>query len=446
MVLSGKTSRRAVLAGMMAASATGLSAPAGAKGRASDNRLWYRQPAARWEEALPVGNGRLGAMVFGRTGQERLQLNEDTLWSGGPYTPDSPEALAALPDVRRLIAEGRYKEATDLASAKMMARPLSQMAYGTLGDLLLNFDEAFVPSQYERELDLETAIASVSYRTASGAIRREVFASAPDQVVVVQLEAKGGRLGFDLAYRGPRELKYTAANYSGSATNLATDTATDWMQHEDLGKNGDDIRIRADGTNVWLITGRNAASHGIPADLTFALRVQAVSDGQVSVSDSTFSVRGASTATLLISAATSYVNFRDTSGDSVTIVRRQGEAAAPKSYAQLRRDHIRDYQALFAGFTVDLGLGINADLPSDQRIVAAEATDDPSLAALYLQYARYLLISSSRPGTQPANLQGIWNEGTNPPWGSKYTININTEMNYWLARPVCHPASSLCCA
>jgi len=434
MVLSGKTSRRAVLAGMVAASAAVVSAPAGAKGRVSDNRLWYRQPAARWEEALPIGNGRLGAMVFGRTGQERLQLNEDTLWSGGPYTPDSPEALAALPEVRKLIADGLYKEATDLAAAKMMARPLSQMAYGTLGDLLLNFDEAVVPSQYERELDLETAIAGVSYRTSSGAIRREVFASAPDQVLVVRLEAEGKRLGFDLAYRGPRELKYTAANYSGSATSLTTEHAPDWGQHEEPGTNVD-VHIEPDGPQAWLITGRNVASQGIPGALTFALRIEIVSDGQVSVSDSAFSVRGAGHATLLISAATSYVNFRDTSGDPVAIVRRQGEAALRKSYKQLRRDHIEDYQALFGGFTVDLGRGASADLPTDQRIVAAEAADDPALAALYLQYARYLLISSSRPGTQPANLQGIWNEGTNPPWGSKYTININTEMNYWLAGP-----------
>jgi alpha-L-fucosidase 2 len=336
--------------------------------------------------------------------------------------------------VRKLIAEGRYKEATDLASVKMMARPLSQMAYGTLGDLLLTFDGHPVPDQYERELDLETAIAGVSYRTSSGKIRREVFASAPDQVVVVRLEAKSQRLGFDLAYRGPRELKYTAANYSGSATNLTANHATDWAQQEAPGTNGEDIRIVSDGPQAWLITGRNTASQGIPTALTFALRVQVITDGQVAVSDSHFSVKGARTATLLISAATSYVNFHDTSGDPVAIVRRQGEAAARKSYAQLRRVHVREYQALFGGFAVDLGPGAT-NLPTDQRIIASESADDPTLAALYLQYGRYLLISSSRPGTQPANLQGIWNEGINPPWGSKYTININTEMNYWLAGP-----------
>ncbi|MGN6363156.1 glycoside hydrolase family 95 protein [Asticcacaulis taihuensis] len=433
MVLPNGPSRRAVISGVAALSLA-PTLPAAAGGQAGPNRLWYRQPAARWEEALPVGNGRLGAMVFGRTGQERLQLNEDTLWSGGPYTPDSPEALTALPEVRKLIAEGQYKEATDLAGAKMMARPLSQMAYGTLGDLLLTFDGQPVPDQYERDLDLETAIAGVSYQTPDGKIRREVFASAPNQVVVVRLEGKGGRLGFDLAYRGPRELKYTAANYSGSATNLTANHVTDWAQKEDLGANGEDIRTVPDGPQAWLITGRNTASQGIPAALTFALRVQVITDGQVAVSDTHFSVQDARTATLLISAATSYVNFRDTSGDPVAIVRRHGEAAARKSYAQLRRDHLRDYQALFGGFAVDLGPGATT-LPTDQRIIASESADDPALAALYLQYGRYLLISSSRPDTQPANLQGIWNEGINPPWGSKYTININTEMNYWLAGP-----------
>ncbi|HTM82296.1 glycoside hydrolase family 95 protein [Asticcacaulis sp.] len=432
MAYSNRPSRRVVLSGMTALSLA-PALPAAAGGKSNPNRLWYRQPASRWEEALPIGNGRLGVMVFGRTGQERLQLNEDTLWSGGPYTPDSPEALAALPEVRRLIAEGRYKEATDLAGAKMMARPLSQMAYGTLGDLLLTFDDQAVPSPYERHLDLETAIAGVSYTTPSGTISREVFASAPDQVVVVRLEAKGRRLGFDLAYRGPQEVKYTAANFSGSATSLEP-AAPDWAQREAVGTNGQDIRIRQDGPQAWLITGRNNSSQGIPAGLTFAMRVQVITDGQVSASDSHFSIKGARTATLLISAATSYVNFRDTSGEPIAIVRRQGEAAARKSYAQLRQAHIKDYMALFGSFTVDLGGGAT-DLPTDQRIVASENADDPALAALYLQYARYLLISSSRPGTQPANLQGIWNASTNPPWGSKYTININTEMNYWLAGP-----------
>ena len=428
-------SRRRILSGMTALSMTAaIPVEALAKGPEASERLWYQQPAVRWEEALPIGNGRLGAMVFGRVGQERLQLNEDTLWSGGPYTPDSPEALTALPEIRSLIADGKFKEATDLASAKMMARPLSQMAYGTLGDLLLTFDRQDTPASYRRDLDLVTAIAGVNYASAAGTLRREAFVSAPDQVIVLRLEATGGWLGFDLTYRGPREVKFTAANYSGSATPLVSEQAPDWALREEPVDNGEDIRIRQDGPQAWLMTGKNKGDQGVAPALTFAIRVKAVTDGKVSVSDTAFAVRGARTVTLVISAATSFVNFRDTTGDPVATVRGRSEAAAAKSYRRLRADHVADYQALSGGFTVDLGPG-HPDVPTDRRIAASETGQDPGLAALYLRYGRYLLISSSRPGTQPANLQGIWNQATNPPWGSKYTININTEMNYWLAGP-----------
>jgi len=401
--------------------------------------LWYRQPASRWEEALPLGNGRLGAMVFGRVAQERLQLNEDTLWAGAPYTPDNPEALAALPRVRQLIADGSYKEATDLAGAKMMAKPLWQMSYGSLGDLLLTFDTAHEPSQYERRLDLETAITQTQYRTSGGDFLREAFASAPDQVIVLHLEAKTGRIGFDLAYRGPRKVEYASPDYAGSATRLVTKQATDWFMAEDAGPRRADTAMAADGRDALLITGRNEAGPDVQAGLSYALRVKVLSDGPVTVSGSGIKVADASRVTLLIAAATSYVNFADVSGDAVAKVRQQSEQAAQKPYDTLKRDHVRDYQSLFKTVSLDLGRSAAAERPTDDRITAAETADettnDPALAALYFQYARYLLISSSRPGTQPANLQGIWNEGTNPPWNSKYTININTEMNYWPADP-----------
>ena len=426
-------SRRVALSGM-AAIPMALAAKVQAGTTVASNRLWYGQPAARWEEALPLGNGRLGAMVFGRVGQERLQLNEDTLWAGGPYTPDNPEALAALPEVRRLIAEGRYKDAADLAGAKMMARPLTQMAYGTLGDILLTFPGAAAPKTYYRDLDLDTAISSVTYERSDGTIRREAFVSAPDQVIVVRMEAKGEAFGFDLTYRGPGEAQVWPPKDFVFATEKAG-AAVDWLVREDSAAQDKDVAIRPDGPRAWLITGRNASSAGIPSALTFALRVEVLTDGRAAVSGSALSVTGAHTATLLISAATSYVNFHDTSGDPVAIVRRQAGQAAAKPYATLRRDHVLGHQALFGGFSIDLGRTAAADLPTDARILAAGAVDDPALAALYLQYARYLLLSSSRPGSQPANLQGIWNRATNPPWGSKYTININTEMNYWPAGP-----------
>ena len=398
-----------------------------------DQRLWYRQPAARWEEALPIGNGRLGCMVFGRVAQERLQLNEDTLWAGAPYNPDSPEALDALPELRQLIAGGRFKEATELASARFMARPLSQMAYGTLGDLLLDFPHAARPTDYERSLNLETAIATTRYKSPQGPILREVFSSAPDQLLVMRLE--GPALDLDLGYRGPRRVQYTAADYSGAATDLMERTAADWMLREAAGAADSTIEQIADGPTCLLITGRNEAGPDAPAGLRYALRVRVVSDGQVDVHPSGMSVRNARTTTLLIAAATSFVNFADVSEDPVAIVRSRTDAGAAHSYRTLKNNHIRDYQSLFNGFSVDLGKTPSAQQATDERVAAAETAADPALAALYLQYARYLLISSSRPGTQPANLQGIWNEGVNPPWGSKYTININTEMNYWPADP-----------
>ncbi|TPG49404.1 glycoside hydrolase family 95 protein [Sphingomonas glacialis] len=398
------------------------------------DRLWYQQPAGLWTEALPLGNGRLGAMVFGRVAQERLQLNEDTLWAGAPYDPDNPEALAALPQVRALLAAGRYKEATDLAAAKMMAKPLSQMPYGSLGDLLLDFAAALQPSAYERELDLATGIATTRYSDGAARYTREAFVSAPDQAIVVRLEAEGGTLDFDLTYRAPRAVRTPRAQFGEGAAPLASST-TDWLLREDAGPDKPGVVIAPDGARAILVTGGNEASSGIPPGLHYALRVHAAGDGAIVTSEHGISVRGARQVTLRITAATSYVDFHDTGGDAVAKARAAGVAAERHAYAALRRRHVADHGALFGGFTIDLGTSPAAALPTDRRIAAAEDGGDPGLAALYLQYGRYLLIASSRPGTQPANLQGIWNEGTTPPWDSKYTININTEMNYWPADP-----------
>lgn len=401
--------------------------------REHNERLWYRQPAGLWTEALPVGNGRLGAMVFGRVAQERLQLNEDTLWAGSPYDADNPEALAALPKVRALLAAGRFKEATDLAAAKMMAKPLSQMPYGSLGDLLLTFASAREPSDYHRQLDLRSAVVTTRFADGAARYTRDVFASAPDQVIVMRLEAEEGTLDFDLAYRPPRAIPTPKAQFGEGATPLAGAT-TDWLMREDAGAAKPGVTITADGAGTILVTGANEASNGIPGALRYALRVRASGDGSIVASETGIAVRGARRVTLLIAAATSYVGVRDVSGDAVAKARAAVDGAAGRSYDTLLRRHVADHGALFGGMTIDLGTSDAAALPTDRRI-AAGGDADPALAALYLQYGRYLLISSSRPGSQPANLQGIWNEGTTPPWGSKYTININTEMNYWPADP-----------
>jgi alpha-L-fucosidase 2 len=407
-----------------------------ARGRASprDQTLRYLRPATAWTEALPLGNGRLGAMLFGRVAQERLQLNEDTLWAGAPYTPDNPDALAAIPEVRRLLAAGRYAEATELASAKVMAKPLWQMSYGTLGDILIDFHDAQVPLRYERSLDLESAIATTRYRTAAAGERVcTAFVSAPHQVVVYRIEARRSRLAFDLRYRGPRKAEYASPDYAGSATTLASDVPVDWRFAESIGEIKPGLQIASDGAAGLLITGRNEGGAGVPSGLNFALCIRVISDGAVTAKADRIEVRNAHSALVLVSAATSHVSYRDVSGDPIARARRDVEAAGRTAYGQLEREHVRDYRGLYDTASLELPTTIAAARPTDVRVAESETSEDPSLAALYFQFARYLLISSSRPGCQPPNLQGLWNEGINPPWGSKYTININTEMNYWPA-------------
>jgi alpha-L-fucosidase 2 len=385
--------------------------------------LWYREPAAdrplvprpsgrganaEWVRALPVGNGRLGAMVFGGVVNERLQLNEDTLWAGRPYDPVNPDAKDALPEVRRLLAAGQYKEAAQLTGDKVMARPLAQMPYQVLGDLWLAFPAAASVTNYRRDLDLATAMARVSYTAGGVSFTRDIFASAPDDVIVVRLTSNGaGQISFDSRLVTPQR-----------ATTEATADGDLVMR----GRNGDGAGATADGQPM---TGA----------LTFEARVRVLPTGGTRTIDGdAIVVRNADAVTLLISAATSYRNFADVTGDPGAKVSAALNRAAAKSFETLRDAHVRDYRTLFDRVTFDVGsTPASTSTPTDQRVTGYASGNDPALAALYFQYARYLLISSSRPGTQPANLQGIWNDSLSPPWGSKYTININTEMNYWPA-------------
>jgi alpha-L-fucosidase 2 len=363
-------------------------------------RLWYTAPAQRWTEALPVGNGQLGAMVFGGIALERLQLNEDTLWAGGPYDPVNPNARAALPEVRALIFAGEYGQAASLISDSVMATPLGQMPYQTVGNLVLRFPGADAAADYRRELNIDNAIASVSFAVDGVRYTREVFASAPDAVIVVRLTADT-----------PGSLSFSA----GMDTPMPARVGTE-----------------CDATLV--MTGTGGSHNGIAGQLDYQARVRVLTtDGQRTAGADEIHVREASEVTLLIAAATSFVRFDDMSGDPERITRAQIAAAAAKSYAELRAAHVADYQALFRRVDLDLGATDAASLPTNERIEKFASGDDPQLAALYYQYGRYLLISSSRPGSQPANLQGLWNDSLNPPWQSKYTININTEMNYWPA-------------
>jgi len=396
--------RRTVLGGS-AATAAGLMLPVRSSAETAPRRerLWYRQPAKVWTEALPVGNGRIGAMVFGGTAHERLQLNEDTLWAGGPYNPVNPEARAALPEVRRLIFAGQYAEAQALANAKLMAKPLTQMPYQTVGDLVIDMPDLVADSVtgYERELDIDAAVATTRFTANGVAFRRSVVASPGSQVIAVHIEAdRPGAVDLDIGLTSPQDATVTVS--------------------------GDTL----------LLAGRNRPEKGIEAALRFEARVRVLTaGGKLQAGKSGATVRGANAVTLLIAIATSYRGFGDVSGDPTAATKGQIAKASKLTFAKIAAETATEHRRLFRGASLDLGTTPAADRPTDERIRTSESSDDPALAALYFQYGRYLLICSSRPGSQPANLQGIWNESISPPWGSKYTININTEMNYWPAEP-----------
>jgi alpha-L-fucosidase 2 len=383
--------------------------------------LWYRQPAKNWTEALPVGNGRLGAMVFGGVGRERLQLNEDTLWAGGPYDPDNTNALGALPEVRKLIFAGQYAVAQTLAGEKMMARPLKQMPYETVGNLFLEFPTPATVENYRRELNLDTAVASVSYTVNGVMFKREVFSSPVDQVIVVRLTAdQPGRISFTAGMNTPQKVEMNA----------------------EVNTNALFVGVTNDATLV--VRGVNGESDGIKGALKFQVRVRVLPiHGKISADADNISVTNADSVTLLIAAATSYKTFKDVSGDPEAITQQQIAGASKKWWNgnvadgidTTLADHIAAHQKLFRRVALTLETDEPLHLPTDERVKNYAFGNDPQLAALYFQFARYLLICSSRPGGQPANLQGLWNDSMCPPWESKYTININTEMNYWPAEP-----------
>ena len=371
--------------------------------------LWYQQPATTWNQALPVGNGRLGAMVFGRVGHERIQLNEETLWSGGPYDPVVPGAARALPEIRRLLFAGEVARAHDLFGRTMMGKPYEQMKYQSLGDLELSFPGQDSVTDYRRELDLDQATARIRYTWEGIHFLREIFVSAVDQVIVVRVSAdRPGSVSFSAELHGTRNDAHS--NYG-----------TDYFFMD--GASPDGLRLHGKSSDYLGITGK----------LTYEARLLArASGGRRTVDYRTLTVANADTAVLILAAATSFVNYRDVSADPVARVARTLDAVAGRSADAIRDDHVRDYQRWFR--RVSLSLGASPDrssLPTDRRIAEYAKGPDPDLAALYYQFGRYLLISSSRPGTEPANLQGIWNDNANPWWDSKYTININLPMNYW---------------
>ena len=372
--------------------------------------LWYRQPAKEWKEALPVGNGRLAAMVFGKTDQERIQLNEETFWSGGPYDPSQPGGPEALPEIRRLIFAGEYMKAHNLFGRTMMGMPVEQMKYQPLADLMLTFPGHANASEYRRELDLDKAIATVSYMVGDVLYMREVFSSPVDQVIVVRIAADKPRsISFLANLRGVRNIQHS--NYG-----------TDYFQMD------------GDPPDGLVVRGRSSDYLGVQSQLRHVCRLKAVAEGgTVNVNETELTLSNADAVTLIFAAATNFVNYRDVSADPEARVEAYLANVKGKPYDQIKKDHIAEHQRLFRRLSIDLGETEAAKLPTDDRIKNFLSQNDPQLAALYYQFGRYIMISSSRPGNQPANLQGKWNEDSNPWWDSKYTTNINLQMNYWIA-------------
>jgi alpha-L-fucosidase 2 len=378
-----------------------------------DAVLWYEQPAMRWVEALPVGNGRLGAMVFGGVADERIQLNEDSVWSGSAQDADNPEAKVALAEIRRLLLARNYADGQALTFQKMVCRGAGSGkgagakvpfgSYQTLGDLTIKLPTTDAPTGYRRELDLDSAIATTTFRLGDARYTREVFASHPDQALVVRLSVdRPGRLSFDV----------TLARAAGATT-------------------------AAVGDDQLLMIGQTPDGRG-GKGLRFVARVRALPDGgTVAVTDGTLTVRHANAVTLLLTARTNYDPASPPTylhGDPEARSAAELAAAATTPYAQLHDRHVADHQSLFRRVSLDLGGHAARATPTDRRRQAFGAGSvDLDLLATYFQFGRYLLIASSRPGDLAANLQGIWADGLQAPWNGDYHSNINLQMNYWPA-------------
>jgi alpha-L-fucosidase 2 len=367
-------------------------------------RLWYNAPAAKWVEALPVGNGRLGAMVFGNPAQERLQLNEETVWAGQPNNNNYAGAKEYLPKVRELLFAGKWKEAQNLVDAEIFPRNdrgFNQgMSYQPVGDLNIAFPGHDNPANYYRELDLNTAIATTRYTIGDATFSREVFSAFTGQVIVVRLTAsKKGQINFSAWLDSPQKIKETSVA-------------------------GDEIILR----------GTARSQEGLEGKVRFIAEVKIVPEGGTLTSeDDKINIADANSATLYISMASNFVNYHDISGNEQAKAKTFLDGALAKGYKNLRNEHINCYRKLFDRVSLDLGTTDSIKKPTDVRILEFAKANDPQLAAMYFQFGRYLLISSSQPGGQPATLQGIWNNLVSPPWDSKYTTNINAEMNYWPA-------------
>ncbi|MBR7054361.1 MAG: glycoside hydrolase family 95 protein [Prevotella sp.] len=372
-----------------------------ASARAScPHTLWYDRPAQNWNEALPIGNGRLGAMVFGNVAAERLQLNEETIWAGRPNNNANPEALEYLPKVRQLVWEGKYKEAQDMATQHVQSNTNHGMPYQPFGDLNIHFPGHGDYTNYRRELSLDSAVAITRYTAGGVEYRREYIASLADNVIAVRL----------------------TATRKGAITCTATLTSP----HAD-------VDIRSEGKEVAL-SGTTSNHEGLKGKVTFTGRATAIiTGGSLTSKDGVLSITGADEAVIYVTIATNFNRYDDISGNDTVRSEQLLTKALANDYPSMRREHVARYQQFFDRVNLDLGPDRFAHVTTDERVAQYKNHEDKHIVETYFQFGRYLLICTSQPGCQPPTLQGIWNDKMFPNWDSKYTTNINCEMNYWPA-------------
>ena len=372
--------------------------------------MWFKAEAEKWEDALPIGNGRLGAMVFGGVNEEQIHLNEDTYYSGGPYSTVVKGGYKALPEIQKLLFEGEPIKAHKLFSRNLLGYPVEQMKYQSMGALHIFYGEDLKHTNYKRWLDLSTGIAGTSYEIEGVTYTREVISSHVDQTIAVRLTAsKPGMVSFEAEMQGSRNVDHS--NYG-----------TDYFRMD--GENGNELVLR----------GRSADYLGIESKMLYEGRARFANEGgKISMDDSRIKIENADAVTIYYVAATNFVNYRDVSANQAQRVQDYMSALKGKSFDEIKRAAIKDHQSYFNRVNLSLDKTESSFLPTNERMESIQTKPDPAMAALSYQFGRHLLISSSRPGTQPANLQGIWNSDPNPSWDSKYTTNINTEMNYWAA-------------
>lgn len=375
----------------------GLLSCSGEKPADNSSLLWYDEPARYWLEALPIGNSKMGAMVFSGVQDDELQLNEETFWSGGPHNNNSTRALPRLQEVRDLIYAGREVEAAEILDKDFVVGPHG-MRYLPMCSLIMHYDGMGEFSDYRRELDIARAVATSTFSSDGVNFTKTAFASLPDKVVVYRIEAdKAGALNFTLTVDSPLESS-TVANGTALVTTV-----------------------------------KGVEQEGIPAALAAECRTEVVTDGTLETDGPSLKVSGARSAMIVVSAATNFVNYHKVDGNASEANAAILESALKKPFSRLLSDHCKAYREQYDRVSLRLADGVSSTLPTDERLDAFAGGDDMSMVALMFNYGRYLLISSSQPGGQPANLQGVWNDELFAPWDSKYTININAEMNYWPA-------------